>query len=85
VGRVGTASSRRHLTRRSNSLQAGAATTISSGHTLAVWDKHYARSFGKSQRDEARDRMLAFGFGAIEDDDTAEAADPVSVEQGPLA
>jgi integrase len=31
------------------------------GHTLAVWDKHHARSFAKSQRDEARDRMLAFG------------------------
>jgi site-specific recombinase XerD len=30
------------------------------GHTLAVWDKHYARSFGKSQRDEARDLRHAF-------------------------
>jgi integrase len=24
------------------------------GHSLAVWTKHYARSFGKPQRDEAR-------------------------------
>jgi integrase len=36
------------------------------GHTLAVWDKHYARSFGKEQRDEARARMLEHGFGAGE-------------------
>ena len=36
------------------------------GHTLAVWDKRYARSFGKPQRDEARDRMLEHGFGAVE-------------------
>jgi len=34
------------------------------GHSLAVWAQHYARSFGKAQRDEARDRLLAFGFGA---------------------
>src|SRR5206468_2091626 len=38
------------------------------GHSPAVWAKHYARSFGKAQRDEARDRMLAYGFGAVEDE-----------------
>jgi integrase len=34
------------------------------GHSLAVWMENYARSFGKAQRDEARDRMLKHGFGA---------------------
>jgi integrase len=34
------------------------------GHSPAVWARHYAFSFGKSQRDEARRRMLAHGFGA---------------------
>jgi integrase len=34
------------------------------GHTTAVWAKHYASSFGKAQRDEARRRMLEHGFGA---------------------
>jgi integrase len=33
------------------------------GHSLAVWTTSYARSFGKAQRDEARDRLLAHGFG----------------------
>jgi integrase len=36
------------------------------GHTLAVWDLHYARSCGKAQRDEARARMLEHGFSAVE-------------------
>jgi hypothetical protein len=31
------------------------------GHSLAVWARHYARSFGKAQRDE-------HGFGAVDDD-----------------
>lgn len=35
------------------------------GHSLAVWTKHYARSFGKPQRDEARARLLEHGFGAV--------------------
>jgi integrase len=35
------------------------------GHSPAVWAKHYARSFGKAQRDEARDRMLEHGFGVV--------------------
>ncbi len=34
------------------------------GHSLSVWMRSYARSFGKPQRDEARDRLLSFGFGA---------------------
>jgi integrase len=34
------------------------------GHSPAVWARFYARSFGKAQRDEARKRMLAHGFGA---------------------
>jgi integrase len=37
------------------------------GHSLAVWTKHYARSFGKPQRDEARRRLLEHGFGAAPD------------------
>lgn len=36
------------------------------GHSLNVWTRYYARSFGKAQRDEARVRMLAYGFGAAE-------------------
>ena len=38
------------------------------GHSLAVWARHYARSFGKAQRDEARARLLEHGFGAVDDD-----------------
>jgi integrase len=38
------------------------------GHSLAVWARHYARSFGKAQRDEARARMLGHGFGADENE-----------------
>jgi integrase len=34
------------------------------GHSAAVWARHYARSFGKAQRDEARARMPEHGFGA---------------------
>jgi integrase len=35
------------------------------GHSLTVWARHYARSFGKAQRDEARERLLEHGFGAV--------------------
>ena len=45
------------------------------GHSLAVWARHYARSFGKAQRDEARARLLEHGFGAVED-----AVDDVEAE-----
>jgi len=34
------------------------------GHSAAVGARHYAFSFGKAQRDEARERMLAHGFVA---------------------
>jgi hypothetical protein len=34
------------------------------GHSLAVWARFYARSFGREQRAEARERMLEHGFGA---------------------
>lgn len=33
------------------------------GHSLAVWARSYAGSFGKAQRDEARARLLEHGFG----------------------
>lgn len=36
------------------------------GHSPDVWARHYARSFGKAQREEARRRMLEHGFGAAE-------------------
>jgi integrase len=66
-----------HDLRRSFSSLAGRrgvdpveATQIT-GHSAAVWARHYARSFGKAQRDEARARMPEHGFGAA-----SEAADP---------
>jgi integrase len=34
------------------------------GHSPDVWARHYARSFGRAQRVEARRRMLEHGFGA---------------------
>jgi integrase-like protein len=37
------------------------------GHSAAVWARFYARSFGKAQRDEARDRLLEYRFGAVSD------------------
>ena len=33
------------------------------GHSLEVWVRHYAGDYGKAQRDEARARLLASGFG----------------------
>jgi integrase len=39
------------------------------GHSPAVWARFYARSFGKAQRDEARDRLLRYGFGAVSDEE----------------
>lgn len=38
------------------------------GHSPAVWARFYARSFGKAQRDEARDLLLEYGFGALSDE-----------------
>jgi integrase len=43
------------------------------GHSLAVWTRHYARSFGKPQRDEARARLLEYGLGAANDGAAAAA------------
>jgi integrase len=57
-----------------------AAAAELTGHSLAVWASSYARSFGKSQRDDARAKMLDHGFGAVvERDDenvSAVSADP---------
>jgi integrase len=53
------------------------------GHSLAVWMSRYARSFGKAQRDEARDRLLAHGFGA--DADTALTPAPADPWPNPAA
>jgi integrase len=39
------------------------------GHSLDVWTRHYAGDYGKPQRDEARNRMLAHGFGAVSEND----------------
>jgi integrase len=36
------------------------------GHSPDVWARHYAQSFGKAQRQEARRRMLEHGFGTVE-------------------
>jgi integrase len=43
------------------------------GHSPDVWARHYARSFGKAQREEARRRMLEHGFGAAKDEEAEEA------------
>jgi integrase len=40
------------------------AAAAMTGHSVAVWASHYTRSFGKPQRDEAREQLLAHGFGA---------------------
>ena len=41
------------------------------GHSVDVWARFYVRSFGKVQRDEARERMLAHGFGAVPEAENA--------------
>jgi integrase len=43
------------------------------GHSPDVWARHYVRSFGKAQREEARRRMLEHGFGAGKDEEAEEA------------
>jgi integrase len=35
------------------------------GHSLATWQSAYARDFGKQHRDEAREKLLAAGFGSV--------------------
>jgi NAD(P)-dependent dehydrogenase (short-subunit alcohol dehydrogenase family) len=46
------------------------------GHSLVVWATSYARSYGRDQRRDARDRLLAHGFGALFDDGCAATALP---------
>jgi hypothetical protein len=43
------------------------------GHSLDVFTRHYADDYGKAQRDEARARMLAHGFGSDSTSDSTEA------------
>lgn len=42
------------------------------GHSLDVWTRYYASDYGKPQRDEARARMSAHGFGAPSESETDE-------------
>jgi integrase len=42
------------------------------GHSVAVWATSYARSYGPDQRREARQRLLDYGFGALDPDDCAD-------------
>ena len=35
------------------------------GHSLATWHSAYATDFGKQHRDEAREKLLAAGFGSV--------------------
>jgi integrase len=51
------------------------------GHSPAVWARFYARSFGKAQRDEARDRLLKHGFGALSEDGSPGPLAPAPPEQ----
>jgi len=53
------------------------------GHSLSVWMKSYARSFGKPQRDEARQRLLEFGLGQIERACSTDS-EPVSMESADI-
>lgn len=41
------------------------------GHSLEVWHRHYASDYGKAQRDEARAKLLASGFGVAESETDA--------------
>ena len=43
------------------------------GHSLDVFTRHYADDYGRAQRDEARARMLAHGFGSESTSDSTEA------------
>jgi integrase len=53
------------------------------GHSVVVWARHYATSFGKSQRDEARQRMLDHGFGLTPDSAGADTSiDSIPADMG---
>ena len=41
-------------------------------HSLAVWATSYARSYGREQRHEARERLLDHGFRAVDPDECAD-------------
>jgi hypothetical protein len=49
------------------------------GHSLEVWARDYARSFGKTQRDEARARLLEHGFGADRDETSKPRGESVKI------
>jgi hypothetical protein len=52
------------------------------GHSLAVWATSYARSYGREQRREARERLLDHGFGAVDPEGSVDTAlTPEGVEQ----
>jgi integrase len=55
------------------------------GHSLATWTKHYASTYGKSQRDEARERLLTFGFGAVSDGSADTVLTPNMPDEGIVA
>ena len=58
------------------------------GHSPEVWARHYARSCGKAQRQEARRRMLEHGFGAAKDEagnDPGANGDANGTSSNPLA
>jgi integrase len=42
------------------------------GNSLVVWATSYARSYGREQRREARERLLGYGFGAVDSDHCAD-------------
>jgi integrase len=61
-----------------------AAAAELTGHSLAVWASSYARSFGKSQRNEARAKLLGHGFGVVvEQDDENDSA--VTAQHGRMS
>lgn len=69
--RVGTPFNQRDLAVRgveAAAAVAGLGKVTPQDHSLNVWTRHYARSFGKAQRDEARARLLEHGFGAAPSD-----------------
>jgi integrase len=54
------------------------------GHSLNVWTRYYARSFGKAQRDEARARMLEHGFGVVDEPELEPAPDDIDADAPPV-
>ena len=52
--------------------------------SLIVWTRYYSRSFGKEQCDEARARMLEYGFGAVEDAEPEATLDDAERDAAPV-